>query len=142
MLNCDWKSEFNSEGIARIPPGIYRLRIESLIFFPFEATVAVDRPSTVYFAGLIFAGINNIPASDKFRGRFAAPPGEGAWCKLSGLFTLSSYFAEVQPNGTFAFLEIPVGSYALVCMRGSTTLDLRIITLRIGGINDVEIKAP
>src|SRR5579863_2473380 len=97
------KTAFDKAGNARIPMGIYHLRIESEIFLPFEASVSVSEPGATYIAGLLFAGIENVAPFDDLKGRFAARPPEGAWCKISGLFVPDNYFTLVLSDGSFVF---------------------------------------
>jgi hypothetical protein len=138
----EWKTAFEPNGTATVPPGDYTLRIESLVFFPFEAIVSVQPPSSIYMAGLIFAGLENTPPSDDLRGRFESPPGGDAWCKISGLYTKSTYFAAIQSDGRFVFPFVPVGAYVLICRSASETLDSRVIELRVQATPDVVISKP
>lgn len=136
----DWKTAFRVDGTATLPVGDYTMRLESFVFFPLEAKVAVDYPASIYVAGLIFAGIENTPPSDDLRGKFEAPPGAGAWCKISGLYTQSTYFAPIQSNGTFIFPFVPVGTYVLICRGSNATLDSRVVDLRMQATPEVVIS--
>ena len=129
-MGRDWKMSLRAGGIAQIPVGEYSVRIEHDIFLPFEATVHVRRPTTLYTAGLVFGGLEDNPGGDEIRGRFEVPPEKNSWCKLSGLYTVENYFTAVESDGRFRFPYVWSGSYVLVCRRESVTLDVRAVTVQ------------
>jgi len=135
----EFKTAFDSAGNARIPTGIYRLRIESEIFLTFEASVNVSEPGATFIAGLLFAGIDNVPPFDDLKGRFTARPPEGAWCKLSGLFVPDNYFALVLSDGSFVFRSVHVGKYVLICGTQKQILTLRAVEVRVGRTPDIVV---
>lgn len=136
----EFKTAFDSAGSAMVPTGIYRLRIESEIFLTFEASVNVSEPGATYIAGLLFAGIDNVPPFDDLKGRFAARPPEGAWCKVSGLFVPDNYFALVLSDGSFVFRSVHVGKYVLICGTQKEVLALRTVDVRVGRTPEIVIE--
>jgi hypothetical protein len=140
----DWKGSLSREGIARIPPGEYAVRVEKNTvpgFFPFEGHLSVREPTTHFVAGLLFPGIEDTAGEDDVLGRFEAPPGDDSWCKLAGLYTGSGHFTPVGADGRFRFILVPSERYALVCWRGSTTLEARIIDTKAGSNPEIIVPA-
>jgi hypothetical protein len=136
----EFKTAFDNAGNAMVPAGIYHLRVESEIFLPFEATVSVSEPGATYIAGLLFAGIENVAPFEDLKGRFAARPPEGAWCKLSGLFAPDNYFALVLSDGSFVFRSVHAGKYVLICGTQKQVLALRAVDVRVGRTPGIVIE--
>jgi hypothetical protein len=137
----DLKRAFHGDRASDIPYGNYKLRVWGGAFFPYEGTVEIRQPETLYLVGLTFAGLEYDPPSFEVRGRFEAPPGRGAWCKLSGVYTRDGHFAAVQPDGTFVFPFVLVASYILVCQQDSEILALQPVEMCPGRSLDIVLPA-
>jgi hypothetical protein len=137
----EWKGSFKEDGTANIPVGKYTLSIESLVDLPFNAELTVASPETLYVAGLVFAGMHNVPPSSNIHGRFKSPPAPGAWCQLIGLYAPLRYFASIQSDGQFTFRNAAAGTYSLNCSSGSQILFTQTITFSASGIPDILIPS-
>jgi hypothetical protein len=137
----DWRRSVGRKGIAQIPPGEYVIGVDQHSFLPFEGHLSMREPTTHFVAGLLFGGIEDTAGQDDVLGRFEAPPGVDSWCKLAGLYTGSGHFTPVDADGRFRFVLVPSERYALVCWRGSATLEARIIDTKAGSNQEIIIPA-
>ena len=138
----EMKGVFRGDTAREIPYGTYRMRVLSVAFLPYESSIAIRQKVTTHLIGLTFAGIENSPPSFDIRGRFAAPPAPGAWCKLSGIYTGNAYFDTIKPGGRFLFPFVPVASYVLLCQHNSDVLTLRRVEMCHGEIEEIVVPAP
>lgn len=107
---------------------------------PAIARIAVHQPEVTYLAGLDSAGLENVPPMDDVKGRVSGSKAKMV-CKLTGLYTGSAYFAEVDAKGSFRFPYIPVGDYLFCCMSERRVFGLRVVRVVPGSTPTIRVSA-
>ncbi|MFZ0634258.1 MAG: hypothetical protein WA755_09805 [Candidatus Acidiferrales bacterium] len=129
---------------ARIPFGIYKLRVEAEGFWSAEKEVRVFQPDTWAIVGLelgmgkLEGGLSTYELSGSLRNLGSSEP--AVWARLSGVFSQTVVDAKVSDSGNFAIAGMPQGLYVLVITQGGKILFLGDVAIPFAGPLVIDLR--